>query len=62
MTIKITYKNGTMLMNKVHYVHAEDGKLYFTRVMNPAPVVQTPTIIPLEYVESFKVIVEGEEE
>lgn len=57
MELSITYKNETVITTKVHYVTTMNDKLYYTRVMNPAPVVQTPTSIPLENIKSFKVIV-----
>ena len=61
MILTIHYKNGTTLRQDVHYVHTEDGKLYFTVKYNPSPVFIPPTIVPLKNITRFEVITEEEE-
>ena len=58
MKVQITYKNGNTITDKAHYVHTEDGKLYYTVAKNSMPVYQSPVIIPLKNIISFNVIME----
>jgi hypothetical protein len=60
MILTINYKNGNTIVQSVHYVHTEDGKLYFTEKRNPTPVFVQPTIVPLKNIINFEVITKEE--
>ena len=60
MKITITYKTGLVLSDNVHDARVEDGNLIYTVEKNPHPVFQTPVTIPVENIDSVK-IVPGEE-
>lgn len=55
MRITVTYKCGTVNTTEINYLHFEDGCIYFTRKMNPAPVFQEPTKIHIENIAKFDV-------
>lgn len=59
ITLKITYKNGNELSQKINYLHIEDGKLFYTVDKNPHPVFQEPVSIPLENIKMLDVTAEG---
>lgn len=58
ITLKIKYKKGTTLEQKVHYVHFEDGKLVFTQVKQVASAVQEQIRVSIENIESFDITLE----
>ena len=47
------YKNETVLEQTAHYVHVEDGNLYFAKASNPTSAVVLPVKIPLENLETW---------
>lgn len=61
-TIKIYYKNGNVLKQRVHYVHTEWGTLYFTVKQNPSDAITLPVEVPLKNIEKFEVIVNTDDE
>jgi len=62
MKLEISYKNGNKLTQKVHYVHTEDGKLYFTENSYPSSAVREQVVVSLKNVTGFNVIIEEGDE
>lgn len=58
ITLKITYKNGNELIQKVNYVHIEDNQIFYTRATNPSPVFREPVSIPLDNIKTLDIIQE----
>lgn len=53
--LTLTYKTGYTLQHSVHYVHFENGYLYFAVKKNPQMCIVLPSKVSLENIESFTI-------
>lgn len=54
MTIKITYKNGRVLEQKVNYVYIEEDRVCFTVFKEVHSIFHEPVIIPRKNITGIK--------
>lgn len=62
MQLTINYKNGNQTKQLVHYVHYENGAIFFTLDKQVSSAAQMPVRVPMENIERYdleKVMCEG---